>query len=304
MVIRQVIVILLLFGLGLSINLWLNWPDSRVHIIFCDVGQGDAILITEGYSQVLIDAGPDEAVLECLSRYLPWWDRSIELVTVTHADADHITGFPAVFDHYQVKQVLLTPYGKDNEVFRAFWQAITREKEEQVIVRMPVIGSSSRIGQLTEVFVLFPRVDNSLANPFAEEVTETMLSAVLSQHDQTIKSHNDLSISLLLVVGQHKILLTGDLESEGEQALLETGLLPDVDILKAGHHGAKTSTGEALLTQVRPEIVVFSSGKNNRFGHPAPEVMQRVEGLKSKMYRTDQLGDVHFISDGRSLYLK
>ena len=96
-----------LFWLSLTVVLlWLvvfSWPDNRLHLIFCDVGQGDAVLITYGQTQILIDGGPDNKVLDCLSQYLPFWDRQLEAVFLTHPDTDHLNGLLTVFQRYQVK---------------------------------------------------------------------------------------------------------------------------------------------------------------------------------------------------------
>src|SRR3989344_9095601 len=97
----------------------LTLPDGNLHIVFCDVGQGDAILTYRGSVQMLVDGGPPgKRAVDCLARYMPFWDRKIEMVVLTHPDADHVGGLPAVWDRYIVLHFVSVPVGKDTDIYR------------------------------------------------------------------------------------------------------------------------------------------------------------------------------------------
>ena len=128
--------------------------------------------------------------------------------------------------------------------------------------------------------------------------TETLLSDVDAFFEENLpagKSHNDLSIGFLLELGQVKGLLMADIEQEGELSLQKIGLLSKVEILKVGHHGAKTSTSREFLEVVRPELAVISVGANNSYGHPAPQVLSLLAKFSTQVLRTDQQGDIELV---------
>lgn len=134
-------------------------------------------------------------------------------------------------------------------------------------------------------------------------IAETELWASSEQDPATDDSSNDGSIVLFLRYGRLTTLLTGDLEENGELALLRNGLIVKTDVLKVGHHGSKTSTTVDLLRRLRPEISVISSGVNNSYNHPSPEVTSRLRMFGTNVYRTDKLGTIRFASDGHKFWL-
>jgi competence protein ComEC len=312
-----------LFGavVTLALAVWWQWPDQYMHLITCDVGQGDATLITYGFHQVLIDAGPDDLVMECLSKHLPWWDRTLELIVMTHADADHIGGLPAVLDRYKATELLFTPYYKDTALFKEVMGAVRDEYETGALIDMPILGQQFRLPQVEKglhnnfvrnsqsvvITSLFPRVDTTSRTVENWLKTETQLwdTGVSPQVISTqIDDHNDRSIVLLLEFGKTSALLTGDLEKGGELSLLAEGLTDQVDILKAGHHGSNTSTTRELLTKTRPEVSLVSAGLNNKYGHPSPEVLARLIEFDVEIWRTDELGTIEVVSDGEEYWIK
>lgn len=296
------IVVALIF---LCVHIWKQWPDQYVHLVFCDVGQGDAILMWQGHAQILIDAGrADNQVLECLTEHLPFWDRQLELAVATHADGDHIGGFPAVFDNYGVRHILVEPIGKETGDFLEFYEAVLRKLEHESGLHIPLIGQHLTIGSRLTLVTISPRVDSLQFVNSERSLAETQLWASALESSEHVESYNDRSIVLLANIGEIDILLTGDLEYEGEQALLNQGLLSKIEVLKVGHHGSKTSTSDRLLTTIQPEIAVISSGQNNNYGHPAPEVIKKLKEKGVKIMRTDEEGSVHFITDGKTLWRK
>lgn len=282
--------------------LWSTWPSSRLRVVFCDVGQGDAILISRGNTQVLIDGGPDEAVLSCLAEQLPIGDLQLELVIATHPDADHIGGLPAVFHRYDVAAVMLPAVGKSTQLFWDFRAALLEEK----LRGMKVIWSD----QQTQ-FSLGPDVTlqtwalpPELTAPEMFEATETELSALFATQESTIDNYNDLSIAVFIHFNHYSALLTGDLEKVGELALLESGLLKPITTLKAGHHGSNSSTSTLLLEKTRPEHVVVSCGQNNRYGHPDQATLDRIQTLTNQIWRTDLQGTIKLETDGEKYWIR
>ncbi len=275
----------------------LEWPSSSVDLLLCDVGQGDAILITSGFTQILVDGGQNDAVLECIGEHIPYWDRHIELVIATHADADHIGGLVSVLKNYHVREIW------DNGQFSAKDTAVAADFAALVASQVSV-GSRSIAATSGDGFaaadkkiiaqVLAPSRGGQSVTESTIGDSETTLSDKTMEKAEGIGDTNNGSIVLLLELSKVLVLLTGDIELEGELALLSSGLIPDVHILKVAHHGAKTSSSHDFLEKSRPEIALIGVGEKNKFGHPAPEVIDRLKQLNAVIVRTDQDGTVKF----------
>lgn len=280
------LILLFLVVLGAIFQL----PDDKLHLIFCDVGQGDAILALQGENQILIDGGPDRKVLDCLSKHLPFWDRTIEVVVLTHPEADHFTGLIDVIERYNIKQFVINNIVNDKVGFWKFRQGVINEK---VAVYAPKEGDEIKVGPV--VFsVLWPEQklgDEMVWNSKAEK------EAVLGASAYSGKL-NDTSIVLKLSYGQFDALLTGDIDSETETKLA-TNFLSGIEVLKVAHHGSKYSSGEVFLEEIKPQLAVISVGKNS-FGHPTPELIKRLENLGVRILRTDEKEGVEIVSDGKS----
>ncbi|MFA5995335.1 MAG: MBL fold metallo-hydrolase [Patescibacteria group bacterium] len=249
------------------------WQQSTAEyatVAVLDVGQGDAIYIRSVSGQdILIDGGPDRKVLEQLGKQMPFWDRTIELMVLTHPHADHINGLITLFDYYQVKQVLLTKLNREHDpTYQAF---LTQIKKQASQVQYAQANDIIQLGNNEQLNIIYPFANTLLDN---------------------IENLNDTSIILDYQFGEHNILLTGDASVELEQQLINNQKLFDIDILKVGHHGSKYSSSEAFLQAIKPELAVLSVGTGNSFGHPAPEALQRLKN--SEILRTDQLGDIVF----------
>lgn len=290
-------VVLILSGYILN-----QWPDSALHLVFCDVGQGDSILLSYHSTQVLIDGGKDEKVLACLEKFLPFWDKNIEIIIATHPDADHIDGLSTVFEQYSSNLVVTNGAVKETTDFADFKEALSRKLAANTKHMVLQKGDVLTIGSQLRLSVLSPQVLKTDVVEETSGLTETQLwdEQPLDKNSQI--GSNDRSIVTLLEYKNTSMLLTGDLEEKGELSLLEHGLIPDVDILKVGHHGSKTSTSPRFLAKVRPEISVISSGANNTYGHPAPEKVSLLHAAHSLIYRTDQQGTLHFATDGEKIW--
>jgi competence protein ComEC len=255
--------------------IWLSlrgMPDGRLHVYFLDVGQGDAIFIhAPDGRQILVDGGPSpNALLDELGDIMPFWDRSLDLVVLTHPDSDHMNGLLAAPARYHIKQVLDTGFTLQSADAIAWNDALA----ERSVARIPA--------------------DQGL-RLLVGDVILTVLSPAAGA-DSPSAGDNAASIVLRLDYGRTSVLLTGDASTAVEAEMLAEALPLDADILKAGHHGSADSSSEAFLAAVSPEIAVIQVGADNTFGHPAPAVLDRLQGVE--VLRTDQDGRVEAISDG------
>lgn len=244
--------------------------DQKIKIIFFDVGQGDAILIAQGTNQILIDGGPDaQKELEKLGQYIPFWDRHIEIVMATHPDQDHIDGLVGVFKNYEIGQVIDSSVESDSGVYKNYREIIEQKNISRLAgekgMKIKLAGA--------EIEILYP--------------TESL--------EKNLKDTNAGSLVFKLTFGQNSFLFTGDFPIEKENILLTSGADLSADILKVAHHGSKYGTGDEFLAAVKPQTAIISVGKNNRYGHPALELLDRLKNGKINILRTDELGDIEYI---------
>jgi competence protein ComEC len=287
----------------LSCYLLSQWPSSVLDIVFCDVGQGDAILLSYQSTQVLVDGGRNEKVLSCLGENLPFWDKKLEVVIATHPDADHIGGLTAVFDQYASNLIVTNGAEKKTNDFGDFKTSVSRKQTEKTTLLELQQGDSLSIGRDLVLKILSPQELKSQKRYINTAVSETELWDKQPTYSDLELTSNDGSIVVFLEYKKYSMLLMGDLEEDGELALLEKGLVTKVDVLKVGHHGSKSSTSLPFLRTVLPEISVISSGKNNAYNHPTPEILARLSQYGSKIYRTDQQGTLRFRTDGEQIWL-
>lgn len=271
---------------------------DKLLVVFCDVGQGDAIFIQHRSFQLLVDGGLGSEVLTCIRTHIRPFDRNIELVVATHPDSDHIGGLASVLSQYAVDELLWNGEGKESTVFASFYSIVQSKEQDGMRLVVPDHGAVVEMTDRLVAEVWFPRgaahkqIESTASN------YETNLQDTYQGGRQTNDEANDGSIALYVHFGNSTILLMGDLEMDGEKTLESLGLLRKVTILKVGHHGSKSSSGESFVAQTQPEYAVLSVGKNNRFGHPSLEVMSRFDRVKSNIVRTDLLGDIVFLSNG------
>lgn len=246
--------------------LWyLSVFERQTEVVFLNVGQGDAILISQGKNQILIDGGrTGKELLAQIGRHVPFWDRNIEFVIATHPDADHIGGLPSLFRTYEVDHVLTTGAQSDTETSRFFEEALSETHFGLTRVSRGAKITLPRGGELSIEYPL------------------TFLSAEASDT-------NEGSIVSRFTYGETSFLLTGDLPHE-ETVLHEEGT---ATVLKVAHHGSKYSTSDAFLDLVEPKEAVVSVGKNS-YGHPDSGVLERLEKRRVIVRRTDQEGALRY----------
>jgi competence protein ComEC len=265
----------------IAVVVWLavfSFPDNRLHLIACDVGQGDAILAIYGKIQILTDAGPNNKVLDCLGKYLPFWDREIEVVILTHPDKDHYGGLLEVFKRYKIDNFLSNEKSVYTEAPEV--GALGAEVLEKETGGMKIVGAGAKIraGKI-QLDILHP------------------LEGSKSSDD------NFFSLISLLSYGSFKALLTGDMPTEVSDQLAARQPIGTVNYLKVPHHGSKNNISENLLRTIMPKLAVISVGKNS-YGHPAEETLKLLSNYATKILRTDQMGDIEVISDGEKYWVK
>lgn len=284
-------------------ELALNWPDNNLHVIFCDIGQGDAIVISYSFTQVLIDGGKDSKVLDCLSKNMPFWDKKIEVVIASHPDADHIGGLNYVLEQFQSNFIITNGDLKKTSDFKAFKEVVSRRELKKTRVLTVGAGDVITLSNKVQLVIVSPQVKNTVESVENTQNTEAALWDTTDIKNSDDASINDRSIVINIRYNDFTVLLTGDLGEQGELALLKKGLIAKVDVLKVGHHGSKTSSIDAFLEKLRPEISVISSGKNNTYHHPSPEALSRLNIFSQQILRTDEKGTIRIASNGNNFWL-
>ncbi len=247
--------------------------------IFFDVGQGDSALIKFANGEkMLIDCGPDKTVLAKLGKYLPFYDREIDYLLVSHFDLDHYGGCVDVLRRYQVKNIITNGAGKD---YDKYWLTWKEASEAELADTWQITGS--RLWSIAGVDLYFLNPDASLIFASTKDKMES----------------NNQSIVFKLSYASTTILFTGDMETPLENALLTKYCSSTpvkcpaltATVLKIGHHGSDSSSGVKFLSAVSPSKAIISVGKN-KFGHPSLRVLRKLERIKADILRTDLVGDV------------
>lgn len=266
---------------------WTGKDDSAVRLAFLDVGQGDATVVeTENGFTALIDGGgntgfvreswrkrrdPFEAGADVIVPYLKSRGiRQIDLLIMTHGDADHINGLLDVIERFPVQKAVRNSHFSRNEIEHKIMKKLRKRK---IPVYLAKTGKTWRIDQEVLLTFMHPEPDSGLGSP---------------------KETNDDSIVSLLSVHDFQVLLPGDIGVETEKRLLRRWNWPKIDLLKVAHHGSETSTHEQWLQVLDPGYAVISAGKYNMYGHPAPEVVSRLKKRGISIWRTDLQGAVIF----------
>ena len=267
-----------------------SFPDNRLHLIFCDVGQGDAILITQGFNQILIDGGPNDKVLTCLKNNMSFFDKKLEIVALTHPDADHLTGIIPVIEKYRIDYFLTGPEGNNSAVYN---ELVRKLEERGLRVMNPYTGEKVKMGGIT-LETLWPergwvagRLD------VGSETWEAGNSNFILGAKTTRANLNDFSLVFLMEYAGKKVLLMGDADSKIQDEIMADNVLTSVEILKFPHHGSKTGMREDFLEKIQPKEAVISVGKNS-YGHPTTEALEMLKNEGVTVRRTDLEGEIKY----------
>ena len=257
----------------------------KLQMAFFSVGQGDAMLLRDAAgNDVLIDGGPTDAILTKLGRTMPLWDRTIELIVLTHPHADHVNGLVSVLERYHADAIAMTGVRADTSAYAAFSRLIDEKKIPVHIITTSTILS---VG-LMRLEILWPLESwHTRAPP-----TDTL---------STGGGLNDTSIVLALGYGDVRALFMEDASAAVEARLLSASSTLAADLLKVGHHGSMYSSSRAFLDAVRPAYAVIPVGARNRYGHPTLQTLLRLRDVQAKIFRTDRDGDVRVVTDGRAI---
>ena len=253
-----------------------------LEVNFFEIGQGDAIfIVTPKKHQILIDGGPDSTILEKLAKEMPFWDRSLDLIILSHPEADHLSGLLEVLKRYKVENILWTGVVRNTSQYKEWLKLVEAESANVLIAKE---GQRIKVGNL----IL------DVLHPF-ENLT-----------GKKLENSNDTSIVNRLVFGQNSFLFTGDITKSVEKELINHSnsfklTTLDSDVLKVAHHGSKSSSAEEFIEKVSPKIAVIQVGKNNRYSHPHQEVLDTLERYGITILRTDRDGDIKIFSDGENL---
>lgn len=261
--------------------LWqqVSFHDGKLHLVFCNVGQGDAILLkSPSGSLILFDAGPDEKIDACLSRHLPFWQRKLSLALLSHPHLDHFFGFFRVLKNYQIAQFATENLVNSSEVFQKLKKSLAEKKIE---TRFLAFGDSFSLEDGLRLRVLGPKNQFLAATSPGGKIGE-----------------NSEFGSLVIVVSYENFhaLLTGDTQARELRDALEA-FGSQIDILQVPHHGSKTGLTNEILEGVKPGLAVISVGRN-KYGHPAKSTLSLLANYRISLLRTDQAGDIEIISDG------
>jgi competence protein ComEC len=258
----------------------ISYNDKKLHVVICDVGQGDATFIrTPNGSDILIDGGPDDSILSCLSRHLPFWDRTIEIMILTHPHADHLTGLIDVLKRYKVLSFGTEKIGNSTSAYKELMKQL-----EQNQIKQRFLYQGDR-------FVIKDGVILKTLWPTLEWVDQNLLGKVSSDE-------NGLSVIELLSYKSFKMLFTGDAQAS-DVARIDL-MIGEISLLKVPHHGSKTGLNLEALNVLSPKMAVISVGAKNKYGHPNSLTLDLLNQSRIKTLRTDQMGDIEVVSDGKN----
>lgn len=245
--------------------------DDNLKIIVCDVGQGDSILIQKKTTQILVDGGPNSKVLNCLGKYMPFWDRNIEMVINTHPESDHYLGLVDVLNNYTVER-----FGTNGST--------SSSKGYQVLESL-VGGKGIPTTVLTTgTLIKAGMIHLDILNP-----------DIINQYKET----NNNGVVILLKYNNFEAVLTADVEQDVSDKLSKLEKVRDVEYIKVNHHGSRNGLTENLLKTLNPKVAVISSGFKNSYGHPHAEIIEMLKKYNVKILRTDEIGDVVITTDGK-----
>lgn len=237
------------------------YSDATPYVYFLNVGQGDSILIkTPDHKYILVDGGPDDKVIQELNKVLPIWNRKIDLMVLTHPQADHLTGLLEVLKRFKVNEILAT-----------FVNYATQTNEEWL-----------RIVQNDNYLLTWANASSDYY--FDGLLWDTLYPIEVTNNE--MDNINETSIVAQVSYEDYKVLLTGDAGFEVENKLMECYKNLSSEVLKVGHHGSKYASSEEFLSIVQPKIAIIQVGEN-KYGHPASETLNRLKNINAIIYRND-----------------
>jgi competence protein ComEC len=268
--------LLVIYMVGHFVYVYNFSPEQKgfqdlAYVHFVDVGQGDAAIIQGKDFNVLIDAG------EAGSGVTEYIDSlgitAFDYVIATHPHSDHIGGMKDVIDQYEIKNFMMPDVVHTTKTFENMISAL---EDNAVEVTIPQTGDTFGNGEI--------------------------LFTVIAPNSAAYESLNNYSIGLRLDCDERSFLFAGDAETVSEEEMLSGNISLAADVYKVSHHGSTTSTSQAFLDAVDPEIAVISCGKGNSYGHPHKEILKRLSDKDIKILRTDMSGNILLFTDGKNIH--
>lgn len=267
----------------------ISYHDNKLHIVFCNVGQGDGILVrTPGGSTIVIDGGPDNSIINCLNKHLPFWQRDISLVMMTHPHADHLQGLMYLFDRYHVGKFVTESLKNKTFGYNQLMKKIATRKTpigyvlEGDVINFGLAGTNDYLAL-------------RIVGPTKEFLDTTSPAGMIGENKEFA------SLQTLISFGNFTALLTGDSQTQELEDIGAKNLLPNnVSVLQVPHHGSASGLSSKVLDMLRPEAAVISVGLNNLYSHPNPFTLTLLKDAQIPYRRTDQVGDIEIVSDGKT----
>src|SRR5260221_5697054 len=267
---------------GICIYQYLSFHDGKLHVIFCNVGQGDGIVIrTPGGSILVNDSGPDNSIVTCLNHHLPFWERGIAITLLTHPHADHLNGFLPLFGRFSVENFITERLTNKTAGYSELYKLLNKQ---HVPIHYALSGTPFSIGQ----------VHVRIIGPTQQFLDATSPNGIIGESKELA------SLQTLITYGNFSVILDGDSQVDELTDAIRNNAIHSVTVLQIPHHGSRTGTSWDVLSTLKPQLAVISVGLHNRYGHPHRETMQLLQQSRTKLLRTDQNGDVEIISDGRN----
>lgn len=246
--------------------------EDSLSVHFIDVGQGDSILINVDDHYMLVDAGENDEGNTVVNYLEKQGVKSLEYVIGTHPHSDHIGGLDTVIHNFEINKVILPDVVSTTKTFEEVLDALS---EEDLKITKPEVGMEYKLGDATFI--------------------------ILAPNSSEYSDLNNYSIVIKVIYEETAFLLTGDAEKISEDEMLENGLDLSADILKLGHHGSANSSTNTFLDRVGASSAIISVGRNNKYGHPMSETVNRVLDRGINLYRTDEMGTIIVTTDGTAI---
>jgi competence protein ComEC len=263
----------------------ITYRDNKLHVIFCNVGQGDAIFVrTPSGKNLLFDGGPDASVLDCLSRHMPFWDRTIDAMFLSHPHNDHYTGLIDVLERYSTKRFGTERLTNNTAGFKTLMATLDKQQ-----IATQYLSAGDRFALTDGVLVTIMGPSKGYLH-------------ITSPHGKILETKEFASLINEISFGNFRVLLSGDSQASGIKDVVKR-LSGAPIILQIPHHGSKTGLDIKTIRLLRPKLAVASVGKNN-YGHPSRELLTIFSQEDIPVLRTDKHGDVEIVSDGKTWAVK
>jgi len=271
----KILIFLFVIAVVTWIGVFIEVKQSQIlKVEFFDIGQGDSIFVETGdKKQMLIDGGPDASILEKIGRAIPFYDRYIDIIVLTHPEQDHLNGLIEIIKRYDIGAIITNGIVRDTSQYKE-WMEIIEQKNIPLYIAQK--GGIIDFDNGVYLNILYP-----FENMYNKELSDS----------------NNYSIVSKLVYKNFDTLFTGDIEKSVEKKLIKSDIDLKSDILKIAHHGSKTSSSKEFLDAVGAVIAIIQMGKDNQYGHPHQEVLERLKNLRALL--TGEHGDIEVFSDGR-----